>query len=311
MRIIDEIVQNRKLVACYLNFLQLERRYSSHTVAAVRRDIAKLGSSPLQIDAAGLKLQLSALHAKGLKATSLARLASSWRGFYRFAVSKGYLTANPADALKVPKRPKRLPKALSIDQVISLLQREEMPASLPLARGYLLVALIYGTGLRIHEAIGLDWQESATKDAIGCLSLSAQEVQVSGKGGKTRLIPLPSFVADLLVRWQKFLADAYKDYPSHLFVSKNGGRLSIRQAQRDISSYAKVSGLEVLLHPHMLRHSFGSHMLQESQNLRAVQDLLGHESISSTQIYTSLDFKHLSGVYDQAFPRAKSTKAKD
>lgn len=305
MRSANSSIQNSEIIAEYLSYLAKERRYSAHTVKAVSSDLNKLPGVLLEQTASSLKSRLAQLRSAGLSASSLARVGSSWRGFYRFAIERGILSVSPAVGLKTPKLPRRLPKALGVDQALSLVGQAESAASLPLKRGQALAALLYGTGLRIHEAIGIDWSECANSRSIGWLDLQACELSVTGKGGKRRQVPLPSVVAGLLSEWRAYAQQFIKQDGGAIFVSAKGQRIGIRQAQRDLSGLAKRKGLDVPVHPHMLRHSFGSHMLQESQNLRAVQDLLGHESISSTQIYTSLDFKHLAGVYDNAFPRAK------
>ncbi|HEX4843426.1 MAG TPA: tyrosine recombinase XerC [Limnobacter sp.] len=298
------------LIGQYLNHLALERRQSPHTVAAVARDLAELGSNPTGLSVQQLKTLLAKRHAGGAAPRSLARMASSWRGFFKHLLAQGQITSNPADGLKTPKVPKALPKALSVDEVSGLLRSEE-------ARGFsaqqarFLIELLYCTGLRISEALSLQVGQTATAAECSYIDLAQALIRVTGKGNKTRVIPLlETFVASLqthlLVRREHLEQFDHGGQMPHLFVSARGKALSVRQAQLDVQRYANQAGLTQHLHPHMLRHSFGSHVLQMSQNLRAVQELLGHASIASTQVYTALDFSHLTRVYDSAFPRANS-----
>lgn len=294
----------------YLAYLGLERRLSPNTVSAVSRDLSLLPAKASDVTADSLKQVLIQRHAKQAAPASLARLASSWRGYFAYLCQEGLIQVNPALRLKVPKIPKALPKALKPEQINGLLIGPP-PEDFRWARAHAIIDLLYATGLRIGEILSLKLLDGTAADGGGSwLSLQRQEIQVLGKGSKTRMIPLMSSSAQNLQHWihirnQRLIACGLDCTGAFLFISPKGKSCSARQAQKDVEEYAAMKGLDRHLHPHMLRHSFGSHVLQESQDLRAVQELLGHSSIKSTQVYTSLDFKHLASVYDQAFPRAK------
>jgi integrase/recombinase XerC len=245
-----------------------------------------------------LKTVLAQKFSAGVSPASLARLASSWRGFFKFLCSRGHLLVNPASGLKTPKLAKSLPKAVGVDQLIALLNKP-IPKEFRFAQAHVLVDLLYCTGLRIKEALSL---------TVSIFD-ETEELLVLGKGNKSRVIPIVNNLRDRLKEFsicrKNHLLQLGTVQVTSLFISIKGRPLSVRQAQIDLARYSLLSGLGQHLHPHMLRHSFGSHMLQATQNLRAVQELLGHASITSTQIYTALDFEHLSSVYDKAFPRAK------
>lgn len=310
MRNIESIVDLQiNWVTRYLDCLRLEKRQSPHSVSAAARDLAVLGECPEGQDTEQLKRILAQKHASGLAPASLARMASSWRGFFKFLVEQGQVELDPSLGLKTPKLPKRLPKALSVDQAGALL-RDPMPEIHSHALAHVLIELLYATGLRISEALSL---QCASNHGSGeaWISLSRAELQVQGKGGKARVVPLtPHFiqVAQLWLQRRQALLEQLGAPPAinAFLIDKKGKPYTVRQAQKDVRAYAQLKGLNQALHPHMLRHSFASHVLQGSQNLRAVQELLGHASIASTQVYTTLDFKHLAAVYDDAFPRAKS-----
>jgi integrase/recombinase XerC len=294
----------------YLLYLGSERRLSTNTILAVSRDLKLLPGKALDISADSLKQVLIQRHAKQASPASLARLASSWRGYFAYLSHQQVIKINPALRLKVPKIPKALPKALKPEQVTGLLLGPP-PDDFRWARAHALIELLYATGLRISEILSLKLLDSSISGNDGSwISLQRREIQVLGKGSKTRMIPLMASSAQSLLHWidirnQRLLANGIPSEGAYLFISPKGSACSARQAQRDVAEYSVLKGLDRHLHPHMLRHSFGSHVLQESQDLRAVQELLGHSSIKSTQVYTSLDFKHLTAVYDQAFPRAK------
>jgi integrase/recombinase XerC len=287
-----------RLIQRYLDFLRLERRYSEHTVLAVSRDLSLIDGPLLSITSSTLKTILAKRHSLGAASSSLARMASSWRGFFCFLLDSGEIDVNPALGLKTPKLPRALPKAVGVDQLAALLHGP-LPLEYKMAQAHVLIELLYCTGLRISEALSL------TDSVLP----NASEFRVTGKGNKTRIVPVIDVLKDRLtelsVLRKEHLLKVGNPIVNALFLSAKGFALSVRQAQKDVSDYAKFKGLDQHLHPHMLRHSFGSHMLQGTQNLRAVQELLGHASISSTQVYTALDFDHLCSVYDKAFPRAK------
>ncbi|MBU0784059.1 MAG: tyrosine recombinase XerC [Gammaproteobacteria bacterium] len=298
MRSTEPPSNNDRLIQRYLDFLRLERRYSEHSVLAVRRDLSFIEGSLATVSVGALKTILVKRHAGGSAPSSLARMASSWRGFFGFLLDAGQIEVNPALGLKTPKLPRALPKAVGVDQLAALLQGP-LPEQYRLAQAHVLIELLYCTGLRISEALSLS----------NAVLANSTELRVQGKGNKTRIVPVINALRERFAEFSdlrtKHLTQLCNPPASALFVSAKGLPLSARQAQKDVSEFSKLRGLDQHLHPHMLRHSFGSHMLQSTQNLRAVQELLGHASIASTQVYTALDFDHLSGVYDKAFPRAK------
>ncbi|MBI4753854.1 MAG: tyrosine recombinase XerC [Betaproteobacteria bacterium] len=280
--------------------LRHQRRASVHTVAAYRRDLESLARlagarAPQDLETADLRRALGTLHAGGLGARSLARRLSAWRAFYRWLERQGRIGHNPCLGLRAPRAPRRLPAALSPEQAQGLLD----PACAdPLElRDKAMLELFYSSGLRLAELAALD--------CGGGLDLAAGEVTVTGKRAKTRRVPVGAAARQALADWLEVrVRFAAPDEPA-VFVSRRGTRLAPRAIQRRVAQWAARHGLGVHLHPHMLRHSFASHLLQSSGDLRAVQELLGHSDISSTQVYTHLDFQHLARVYDAAHPRAK------
>ncbi|HEX4879385.1 MAG TPA: tyrosine recombinase XerC [Limnobacter sp.] len=308
MRSPESPADREALIKSYLGHLALERRQSPNTVKAVARDLGALEGDLLHISTSQLKTIMAKRHAAGAAPRTLARMASSWRCFYRYMREQGLLLNNPAEGLKTPRVPKSLPKALSVDDVGGLLRPIEVQGFQNLQARFL-IELLYCTGLRISEALSLRLLSSSGAGNTSCVDLAQAEIRVIGKGSKARIVPMvPELVHrvhDHLVHRLAYLSNM-PDSPGQLclFVSRKGAPLSVRQAQLDVKRYAQLAGLNQNLHPHMLRHSFGSHVLQMSQNLRAVQELLGHASIASTQVYTALDFSHLTQVYDQAHPRA-------
>jgi integrase/recombinase XerC len=290
----------RPSVEQFLAELAHQRRASPHTIAAYRHDLDSLLELAGDADARSLQpFQLRRhamqLHARGLAPRSLARVLSAWRAWYRWLAKRGEIARNPGEGLRAPKQPKRLPKALSVGQTMALL---DAPADSVLdIRDVAMFELFYSSGLRLAELASLDLR--------GGLDLDAGEVTVTGKRAKTRAVPLGAKSMAALRAWlAQRDALAKPDEPA-LFVNRNGGRLTPRSIERRLDLWAKRHGADVHVHPHMLRHSFASHMLQSSGDLRAVQEMLGHANIGTTQIYTHLDFQHLAKVYDAAHPRAK------
>ncbi|MGE5467021.1 MAG: tyrosine recombinase XerC [Ignavibacteria bacterium] len=290
----------RESVERFLAELAHQRRASPHTVTAYRHDLETLLGLAGDADARALQpFQLRRhamqLHARGLGPRSLARVLSAWRAWYRWLARRGEIPRNPCDGLRAPKQPKRLPKALSVGQTMALL---EAPADGALdLRDLAMFELFYSSGLRLAELASLDLD--------GGIDLDAREVTVTGKRAKTRIVPVGEKCAQSIRVWlEQRPALAKADEPA-LFVSQRGGRLTPRAIERRLDLWAKRHGADVHVHPHMLRHSFASHVLQSSGDLRAVQEMLGHANIGTTQIYTHLDFQHLAKVYDAAHPRAK------
>ena len=285
----------------YFTELAAQRRASPHTLAAYRRDLDKLlafaGERELHtLGVSDIRRALMSLHSKELSPRSLARTLSGWRGYYAWLARYGHIAINPTDGVKAPKRPRTLPKALGVDQVTAMLDAQAENALE--TRDTAMFELFYSSGLRLAELVSLDV-------TMGCEMMDG-EVTVTGKRGKTRIVPVGDKARTAIARWlQQRAAIAAADELA-LFVSRNGNRLGGRQVELRLARWARKSGVGMHVHPHMLRHSFASHVLQSSGDLRAVQDMLGHASISATQIYTHLDFQHLAKVYDQAHPRAKA-----
>lgn len=299
---------DRATVDAYLAELAEQRRQSPHTVASYRRDLEKLQALAGELPLAGLQIHhirrfAAQLHAGGLSGRSLARLISAWRGFFAWLGRRGELAANPCEGIRPPKSPKRLPSALSVDEAARLLDAGEDGDPALVARDMAMFELFYSSGLRLAELAALD------RDALES-ALQEGDVRVTGKRGKARIVPVGSRAQAALAIWgveRQAMAAADE---AALFVSRRGTRLSHRAIQERLRRQALQSGLPTHVHPHMLRHSFASHLLQSSGDLRAVQEMLGHASIASTQVYTHLDFQHLAKVYDTAHPRAKREKAR-
>jgi len=300
-------------VGRFLDELTRQRRLSPHTIAAYRSDLAELadmtGGKPLpQLLAADIRRALARLHASGQAPASLSRKLSAWRRFYAWLGGRGEVAGNPAAGVRAPRRAKRLPKALAPDQAVLLAGHE--PAAVPLAmRDKAIVELLYSSGLRLSELVALDWRYFAA-DADGpastsWLDLDARRVTVVGKGGKVRQVPVGAPAMEALRQWLRARAAMPGAATRALFVAAQGGRIGARSVQLRLARLAAALGLGVRVHPHVLRHSMASHVLQSSGDLRAVQELLGHASIATTQIYTRLDWQHLAKTYDAAHPRAR------
>jgi len=286
----------------YLAHLRNERRLSGHTLGAYARDAAALlalseGREPAALTAHDIRRFIATLHARGLSPRSLARMLSSWRGYFAWLARQGELGANPCAGVRAPRAAKRLPESLSPDDAVRLVAHED--DSETGVRDRALFELAYSCGLRVSELTGLD---------VGSIDARAGEARVTGKGSKTRIVPVGAPALAALERWMALREARAKPGEKALFVGRTGRRLSPREVQRRIKLRAAAAGLAVDVHPHMLRHSFASHVLQSSGDLRAVQEMLGHASIASTQVYTHLDFQHLAKVYDAAHPRAKRRK---
>ena len=290
-------------VAAYLQYLAAERRLSPHTVAAYQRDLANLAnltaSKPLaELDVSDIRGAIVKLRSQNLAATSVARQLSSWRGFYAFACRRLGHANNPCTGLRPPKAAKALPQILSPDACTQLLDGSASAAAddALLARDRAMLELFYSSGLRLSELTGLDLHD---------LNLQAGEAQVTGKGNKTRIVPVGKQALAAIAAWlPQRLALARADTTA-LFISQRGTRLTPRSVQLRLNHWALQAGLSQHVHPHMLRHAFATHVLQSSGDLRAVQEMLGHASISTTQVYTHLDWQHLAKIYDQAHPRAR------
>jgi integrase/recombinase XerC len=286
----------------YLEGLRTGRRLSAHTLAAYARDAHLLESLAGERTLASLTSHdirrfVATLHGRGLAPRSLARVLSAWRGFFAWLVRQHAAASNPCTGVRAPRAPKRLPEALSPDEAVRLVAIDD--ASDLGLRDRALFELAYSCGLRVSELTGLDLDSIDTRTA---------EARVTGKGSKTRIVPVGRPALEALAAWRTIRATLARPGEAALFVGRSGRRLAPREVQRRIKRWAAAAGLEMDVHPHMLRHSFASHVLQSSGDLRAVQEMLGHASITSTQVYTHLDFQHLARVYDAAHPRARRAK---
>jgi len=288
----------------YLAHLRNERRLSPHTVEAYRRDAALLeslaGERPIsEARSADIRRFVATLHGRGLAPRSLARVLSSWRGLYDWLARGRAVSSNPCQGVRAPRAAKRLPQTLSPDEAVALVSLED---ATPLGRrDRALFELAYSSGLRVSELTGLD---------VGAIDAATGEARVLGKGSKTRIVPVGRPALAAIAAWLPERAKLARPAEPALFITRSGRRLAPREVQRRIKRWAAAAGITVDVHPHMLRHSFASHVLQSSGDLRAVQEMLGHASISSTQVYTHLDFQHLAKVYDAAHPRARRAKVK-
>jgi len=297
----------------YLEHLRVERRLADKTLAAYRDAFARLNAA---MCADGLALNgvqphharrwTARLHAQGLAPRSLAQMLSAWRGLFRWLGHEGLVALNPIDGLRAPKAGRPLPKALAVEQAVALAEHhaEEGARDARLeARDRCIVELLYGAGLRVSELTGLDI--TASGSARGWIDASAGEAQVLGKGGKRRGVPVGGAALQALQAWLAVRGELARADEAALLVGPRGARISPSQVRAMLAARARDAGLPTHVHPHMLRHSFASHLLQSSGDLRAVQELLGHASIATTQVYTRLDFQHLAKAYDAAHPRAK------
>ncbi len=286
----------------YLAYLSDEKRYSPLTVENYARDVRRLfgmlGDTPLdKVQSAQIRRYVAQLHAQGLGGRSLARIVSAWRGFFRFLIQEHGWLHNPCIGVVVPKSPKKLPEYLSPDEATRLVTFD---ASSPMACCDLaMFEVLYSTGLRLAELVSLDTTQ---------LDLSSGELRVIGKGQKMRIAPLGSYAILAVQAWLTVRSELALPDESALFVGQRGRRISPRMVQLRLKARGIQQNLDKNVHPHILRHACASHVLQSSGDLRAVQELLGHASIRSTQIYTHLDFQALSKVYDAAHPRAKKVK---
>ena len=309
----------RGAVEQYLRELATQRQLSPHTILAYRRDLAELagltGDTGWEaIVHADIRRLASKLHAQDLNPRSIARRLSCWRGFFGWLARSAPLAANPVDGVRAPKRARGLPKALSVDDAVHLVSTSSHAHANPEPADLCdraMFELMYSSGLRVSELAGLDAayrkadSTAGTPASLGWIDLDACEVVVTGKGSKMRTVPAGAHAIAALRAWLA-VRPAPADGSAALFLSARGARISPRVIQTRLKQHALRVGTSVNVHPHVLRHSFASHVLQSSGDLRAVQDMLGHASITSTQVYTALDFQHLAAAYDKAHPRAKS-----
>lgn len=289
-------------LTAYLDHLAHERGLSPLTCENYARDIRTLkelaGDTSFQeLKAAHIRRFVAALHGRGIGGKSIARMLSAWRGFFAYLARRHGIDNNPCIGMRPPKSAKTLPQALSPEQATKLVDVKDDDTLA--ARDHAILELFYSSGLRLAELVGLD---------LGGLDLADGTVTVTGKGNKTRIVPVGQYAIAAIKTWLPQRALLKAEDENALFVSRNGKRLSPRAVQYRLKSWAIKQGIAGNVHPHMLRHSFATHVLQSSGDLRAVQEMLGHANISTTQVYTHLDFQHLAKVYDQAHPRAKKNK---
>jgi integrase/recombinase XerC len=286
----------------FLAHLSVERRLSSHTDASYRLDLERFiayckanGIAEWQrIDSQHVRMFAAAEFRRGASPRTIQRRLSALRTFFEFLVREGELRANPAHGVQSPKAKKRLPETIDVDQMTQLLSfRTDEQLGV---RDKAIMELFYSSGLRLSELVGLDMTD---------LDLNDRTVRVLGKGRKTRIVPVGRHAITAISRWLKERTTLAAVGEQALFVSQRGERLRPRTVQKRISAWARRQGLGIHVHPHMFRHSFATHLLESSHDLRGVQELLGHSSISTTQIYTHLDFQHLARIYDAAHPRAR------
>jgi integrase/recombinase XerC len=294
---------DQALVADWLDALGVQRRLSPATLGNYRHAAAALlalaGDSRLDaLDPAQIRRFVAALHGRGLSGRTLALTLSAWRGLYRWLSRHRGFRSNPVQGVRAPKSPRGLPKALSVEQAQRLLDADaDAEGDAARARDAAMFELMYSSGLRLGELVALDVGD-------GRLDLAAGEVTVTGKGRKTRTVPVGARARDALHRWLGLRAGLARPGEAALFVGARGARIAPGTVRLRLRAWALRQGIDAV-HPHMLRHSFASHVLQSSQDLRAVQEMLGHASVSTTQVYTHLDFQALAKVYDAAHPRAK------
>ena len=285
----------------YLQFLQFERGLSPLTRENYARDITQLiklaDSTALNaLQNIHIRRFIATLHAKGLGGKSIARMLSSWRGFFEFLVSRHQFEANPVIGLRAPKSPKTLPQVLSIEQAAKLVNISD--DDVLSIRDHAILELFYSSGLRLSELVNLD---------IDAMDFSAGTVEVTGKGNKTRIVPMGGHAMEAIQKWLQIRSTIPINNSANkaVFIGTQGNRIGARNLQYRLKEWSVKQGIDSPVHPHMLRHSFASHVLQSSGDLRAVQEMLGHANVSTTQVYTHLDFQHLSKTYDAAHPRAR------
>ena len=289
----------------FFDYLRYERRNSPRTISAYQQDLKRLSSYCdkqeialwSEVDNLLGRKWLGSMHQYGLSGSSIQRILSGCRSFYRWLIREEFAASNPFELLKAPRRPRKLPNTLDIDTVQQLVAlKGDEPLTV---RDRAIMELFYSSGLRLSELVSLDFSD---------VDLATGEARVTGKGNKTRIVPVGRYARAAIQQWLSIRPQLANEAELALFVSKRGSRLAQRSIEKRLKEWAIRQGINRNVHPHMLRHSFASHMLESSGDLRAVQELLGHQNISTTQIYTHLDFQHLAKVFDKAHPRAKRKK---
>ncbi len=292
----------RESMESFVCHLERERRLSPRTVSSYQRDLEVLRKYCEKreifswdcLNPAQARGFVGESYRRGLSGRSISRMLSSSRSFFRYQIREGLLQANPFDGIRAPKSAKSLPKVLTVEQAMRLVELEG--DDMLTVRDRAIVELFYSSGLRLSELAGLDVQD---------LDLNQKMVRVQGKGSKTRIVPVGSHCATALRAWLSVRAEWTDASQTAVFVSARRTRITSRAIQKMLERRALAQGIELQVHPHVLRHSFATHVLESSGDIRAVQELLGHSNLSTTQIYTHLDFGHLSKEYDRAHPRAR------
>ena len=290
---------NENSIELFLNFIRYEKRLSSLTVKNYLSDLERLHKlirkPTINATTEDIRLSLAKLHASGLSGKSLSRILSAWRSYFMYLIKSNQIKNDPTSGIKAPKSAKKLPQTLSIDQIFKLLEIDDI--NFYGLRDKAILEIFYSSGLRLSEL---------THIKINDIDLHDQTLKVLGKGNKYRILPLGSKAKEAINLWiNKRNAIKKIDQQDYLFVNLKGNKLTDRAIQYRLKYWAKKNKIPENIHPHLLRHSFASHLLQSSQDLRAVQELLGHSNISTTQIYTHLDYQHLAKIYDQSHPRSK------
>lgn len=294
-------------INAYADYLSHQKNYSEHTVANYRRQLNRFQDfcqnknldKYQAIQSQDIRLLVAQRHRKGSSASSIALLLSTIRQFFDFLIANKKAKDNPAKGVRGPKKARRLPRNIDVDSINQLLDQIPTDTALNI-RDKAIMELLYSSGIRLSELVGMD---------MTSLDLANYELRVLGKGNKERQVPIGKTAAQALSLWLKTRTSLLKDEAeTAVFLNKNGARLGHRGVQQRLAHWGKVLGLSDRLHPHKLRHSCATHVLESSSDLRAVQELLGHASIATTQVYTHLDFQHLAKTYDAAHPRAKKKK---
>ncbi len=311
---------DQTVIQDYLHYLQIQRQYSAHTISNYQRDLLQLvtlasdQNTLAKLTHFDIRRYTSKLHALGLSAATIARKLSAWRGFFSWLAHRQAMESNPVTGVKAPKRGKALPKALSVDDAMHLVKSTLSDAeenSPDIICNAAMFELLYSSGLRVSELTSLDISYTKNTEHLSTawIDLSSAEVTVTGKGNKRRSVPMGAAAVTALRNWievrNTFISHIANADTAALFLTSRGKRMTPRIVQDRLKKHARLIGIPSNVHPHVLRHSFASHVLQSSGDLRAVQEMLGHASIASTQVYTSLDFQRLAQMYDAAHPRAK------
>ncbi len=289
----------------FLQYLKVEKQLSPRTISAYQRDLDCLNShldtiglnAIDRVDETHIRRFIADQHRRGLGSRSLQRLLSAIRSLFKYLLREGLVSNNPALSIRAPKQERRLPATLDTDTVNHLLS---FKADTPIAiRDKAMLELFYSSGLRLSELADLEWPAIDARSGI---------VRVTGKGNKTREVPIGRVALEAIELWRRERAIIADFDETKIFISMRGKAISVRSIQQRIAHWARIQGIPQRVYPHLLRHSFATHLLESSSDLRAVQEMLGHADISTTQIYTHLDFQHLAKVYDKAHPRAKKKK---